>query len=60
MAGNDHVIVPGHPEQSEFLSRMLSTDPWVRMPQGPVHVPDVAGIAVLSRWVRDMAPEGCP
>lgn len=60
VAGNDHVIVPGHPEQSEFLSRMLSTDPWVRMPQGPVHVPDLAGIAVLSRWVRDMAPEGCP
>jgi uncharacterized repeat protein (TIGR03806 family) len=60
VAGNTHVIVPGHPEQSEFLSRMLSTDPWVRMPQGPVHVPDVAAVGLLSRWVSAMTPGGCP
>ena len=60
VGGNDHVIVPGHPEQSEFLSRMLDSDPFGRMPQGPTHVPDGAGIAVLSEWVRTMAPAGCP
>jgi uncharacterized repeat protein (TIGR03806 family) len=60
VAGNDHVIVPGHPEQSEFISRILSTDPWVRMPQGPSRVPDGAGVALLTRWVRDMSAGGCP
>jgi uncharacterized repeat protein (TIGR03806 family) len=60
VAGNDHVIVPGHPEQSEFLSRMLDPDPFGRMPQGPTHIPDGAGIAVLSDWVAQMTPAGCP
>jgi uncharacterized repeat protein (TIGR03806 family) len=60
VAGNDHVIVPGHPEQSEFLSRMLDADPFGRMPQGPTHIPDGAGIAVLSHWVQQMTPPGCP
>jgi uncharacterized repeat protein (TIGR03806 family) len=58
--GSDHVIVPGHPEQSEFLARMLSADPFARMPQGPTRVPDAAGIAVLSTWVQSMTPAGCP
>jgi uncharacterized repeat protein (TIGR03806 family) len=58
--GRHLVIVPGHPEQSEFLARMSSADPFVRMPRGPVHVPDGAGIAVLSQWVSAMAPAGCP
>jgi uncharacterized repeat protein (TIGR03806 family) len=60
VAGNDQVIVPGHPEQSEFISRMLSSDPFVRMPQGPTHIPDGAAIAVLSQWVQSMTPPGCP
>lgn len=60
VAGNDHVIVPGHPEQSEVLSRMLDPDPFGRMPQGPTHIPDGAGIAVLSDWVAQMIPAGCP
>ncbi len=58
--GNDHVLVPGHPEQSEFISRMLSPDAFVRMPQGPTHDPDGAAIAVLSQWVQAMTPGGCP
>jgi uncharacterized repeat protein (TIGR03806 family) len=58
--GNDHVIVPGHPEQSEFISRMLSSDPFAHMPQGPSHIPDGAAIAVLSQWVSAMSPQGCP
>jgi uncharacterized repeat protein (TIGR03806 family) len=58
--GNDRVLVPGHPEQSELISRMLSSDPFVRMPQGPTHVPDGAAIAVLWQWVQAMTPPGCP
>jgi hypothetical protein len=57
--GRDRVLVPGRPQQSEFLARMRSRDPFVRMPRGPAHVPDGAGIAVLSQWVAAM-PEGCP
>ena len=37
-----------------------SADPFARMPQGPVHVPDTAAIAVLSDWVAAMTPAGCP
>ncbi len=59
VGGNDRVIVPGHPEQSEFLSRILSADPWARMPQGPGRIPDAAGVALLSRWVSEMTPGGC-
>jgi len=57
--GRDRVLVPGRPQQSEFLARMRSRDPFVRMPRGPAHVPDGAGIALLSQWVAAM-PEGCP
>jgi uncharacterized repeat protein (TIGR03806 family) len=58
--GRDRVIVPGHPESSEFLARMVSSDPFARMPQGPTRIPDQAGIGVLSAWVAAMTPAGCP
>jgi uncharacterized repeat protein (TIGR03806 family) len=57
--GRDEVLVPGQPQRSEFLARMRSSDPFVRMPRGPVHIPDGAGIAVLTAWVAAM-PVGCP
>lgn len=56
--GRDRVLVPGHPEQSAFLARMHSNDPFLRMPRGPTHVPDGKGIGVLSAWVSAM-PGGC-
>jgi uncharacterized repeat protein (TIGR03806 family) len=58
--GDNHIIVPGEPDQSEFLARMLSPNAFTRMPQGPIHDPDAEGIAVLSQWVAAMAPAGCP
>jgi uncharacterized repeat protein (TIGR03806 family) len=58
--GRNRVIVPGHPESSEFLARMVSPDPFARMPQGPTRIPDEAGIGVLSAWVAAMTPAGCP
>jgi uncharacterized repeat protein (TIGR03806 family) len=60
VSGDDQVIVPGEPQSSEFLARMWSPDPFVRMPQGPTHDPDGAAIAVLSEWVQAMTPPGCP
>lgn len=60
VGGASRVLVPGDPAHSSFLTRMRSSDPWARMPQGPVHVPDAAAIAMLSQWVDAMTPAGCP
>jgi len=58
--GNDRVIVPGEPDRSEFLARMKASDPFVHMPQGESHVPDEAALAVLTEWVKQLSPAGCP
>jgi uncharacterized repeat protein (TIGR03806 family) len=58
--GRDRVIVPGHPERSALLARMESSDPFARMPLGPIRVPDGVGMAVLSQWIAGMTPAGCP
>jgi uncharacterized repeat protein (TIGR03806 family) len=57
---SDPVLVPGHPEQSEFLERMSSSSSLLRMPRGPTRVPDAQGIALLSAWVASMEPLQCP
>lgn len=57
--GRDRVLVPGHPEQSEFLARMASTDASVRMPRGPTRTPDRAGIELLTAWVAAMPAITC-
>jgi len=47
-------IVPGHPEQSELLQRVTSTDPDVRMP--PLGEPlKPAEIEAISRWIASGA-----
>jgi uncharacterized repeat protein (TIGR03806 family) len=57
--GRDRVLVPGHPEQSEFLARMRAEDPSVHMPRGPAMVADQAGIALLSAWVASLRAQSC-
>jgi uncharacterized repeat protein (TIGR03806 family) len=57
--GRDHVLVPGHPEQSEFLARMLSQSPRVHMPRGTSLSVDRTGVALLSAWVRAMPARAC-
>ncbi len=52
--GRDRVLVPGHPEQSEFLARMRSANPRVHMPRGPAKLADAAGISLLSAWVASL------
>ena len=51
-------IVPGHPEKSELVKRIESTDPHYRMPQstGAEAKPMSAGeIATLREWIREGA-----
>jgi hypothetical protein len=47
-------IVPGHPEQSEMIARLTSSDPDVRM---PYHSPPLSPqqIDLLRRWVKQGA-----
>ncbi len=50
-------IVPGDPEASELIRRVVSTDPDERMPQ-PEHGPALseAEIATLRTWIAEGAP----
>ncbi|MBL9126405.1 MAG: DUF1549 domain-containing protein, partial [Verrucomicrobiales bacterium] len=50
-------VVPGHPETSELLRRVTSSDPDERMPQ-PDHGPALNAdeIETLRRWIRAGAP----
>ncbi|MBP7140353.1 MAG: PSD1 domain-containing protein [Opitutaceae bacterium] len=49
-------IVPGHPEQSEIIARITSTDPFYRMPK-PDHGPPLSKeqIAVIRQWISEGA-----
>jgi hypothetical protein len=47
-------IVPGHPDASEFMARLTSTDPEARM---PYHGPPLPAqqIALLRQWIKEGA-----
>lgn len=54
------IVVPGHPEQSEMIARILSSDPELRMPP-PDHHPKPlteAEVATLTEWIRQGAKWG--
>jgi mono/diheme cytochrome c family protein len=52
-------IVPGHPEKSALLQRILSTDPDEVMPPPKLHkVIPPAQIALLTEWIKQGAPWG--
>ncbi len=49
-----HAIVPGHPEQSEVIRRITSTDPKVRMPHdAPALKPEQ--IQLIAQWIKQGA-----
>ena len=49
-------IVPGQPEESDLIRRVISTDPDEIMPPGKDHEPLTTGeIAVLKAWIADGA-----
>jgi len=56
--GHPDAIVPGHPEQSELIKRIESTDSHHLMPQSPqgeAKPMKPAEIAVLKEWVKEGA-----
>jgi hypothetical protein len=51
-----YAIVPGHPEQSEVIRRITSTDPKIHMPPPELHkVISARDVAILSRWISQGA-----
>ena len=51
------VVVPGHPEKSEMIARIMTTEDVVRMPP-PDHHPDplkAEEIEILTRWISQGA-----
>ena len=54
--GHPDAIVPGHPDQSELIKRIESTDPHYLMPQAPqgeARPMKPADIAILKEWIED-------
>ena len=49
-------IVPGAPDRSILTYRMGSTEPGVAMPELGKETVDEDGLAVVRRWIEDMAP----
>lgn len=52
--GHEFSIVPGAPEQSILVHRMLSTDPGVAMPELGKSTVDEEGVAAVRRWIEDL------
>lgn len=52
--GFRNAILPGHPEKSELIRRMLAVDA-DQMPPTANSVPDAEAIEILSEWIRGMS-----
>lgn len=57
--GRTRVLVPGDPDASALVARLVATDPFVRMPRGGSRLPDAHGVALLEDWIAEM-PGSCP
>ena len=49
-------VVPGEPDQSILLHRMLSNEPGVAMPELGKATVDEEGLDIVQRWIEEMAP----
>lgn len=58
--GLTYDIVPGHPEESIMIYRMETTNLAIKMPELPLTTNDAFGIDLISEWIRQMDPPGCP
>lgn len=47
-------IVPGHPDQSILVYRMLSTDPGIMMPELSRKLTHQEGITLVQEWIKKM------
>lgn len=52
---NLYDVVPGHPDQSILLQRMLSNEPGVAMPELGKSSVDPEGTDAVKRWIAEMA-----
>jgi uncharacterized repeat protein (TIGR03806 family) len=58
--GLSYDIVPGSPEQSILVCRMMSRQKDVQMPEiGSLRV-DAHGVELMREWISGMEPAGCP
>ena len=53
-------LVPGKPEESILVARMVSTRPKEMMPQIGRSVVHEEGVALIRDWVRSLSSEGAP
>ena len=47
-------IMPGKPDQSILMYRLLSTDPGVMMPELGRTTIDTEGVALLTKWIKEL------
>ena len=47
-------IVPGHPEKSLLIYRIISDDPGIRMPKVACQIYDKEGVELLKDWIKNM------
>ena len=52
--GNTYSIVPGHPEESIMVYRMVSTNPGAMMPELGRTLVHSEGVALISEWIKEM------
>ena len=56
--GLQYDIVPGQPDQSILIYRMISTEPEIRMPELGRNLVHDEGLALMREWIASM-PGGC-
>ena len=54
--GRYYAIVPGNPERSFLLHRLISTHPDVRMPEVGRTMQHDEGVALVSEWIESLEP----
>ena len=52
--GLSYSIVPGHPEESILLFRMLSNEPDVMMPESGRSLMHIEAIDLITEWISEM------
>ncbi len=52
-------IVPGKPDSSILVYRMISDDPGIRMPEVGRSLLHKEGVDLITRWIAEMKPGAC-
>jgi hypothetical protein len=58
--GHEFSILPGQPDRSILLHRMLSSEPGVMMPQFGRALIHEDGVALIRQWIASMPAAGAP